>query len=487
MRFLRQSIIGFFFTALSLGLLIWAGQLVRDAIQTSMADERAAPPARERVFAVNVLEAKPQREVPELQTFGEIASRRTLELRAAVSGRVIFLAEGFEEGGKVQKGDVLVRIDPVDAEAAVARAQSDMADARAEGRDAARVLVIAGDELIAAQEQARLRDQAFTRQKDLAARGVATAAATEAAELAASSAKQAVLARRQAIAQAEARVDQAATGEARVNIALEEAQRRLAETVVTAPFDGSLSATNVVEGRLVTTNERLAALIDPDDLEVSFRVSTAQYARLLGEDGTILNADTRVTLEVAGFDLEALGQVSRASAATGEGQTGRLIFAALGRAAGFKPGDFVTVKVQEPALENVVRLPASAVDASNTVLVLGEENRLESIDITLLRRQGDEVLVRGPIEGRNVVKARSPLLGAGIAVKPLIRPDTSKTISPKAPEMVALSDERRAKIVAFITNNKRIPKDRKEMILARLAEPEVPAKMVERIESRMGG
>ncbi|WP_150122302.1 HlyD family efflux transporter periplasmic adaptor subunit, partial [Sulfitobacter sp. HI0129] len=104
-----------------------------------------------------------------------------------------------------------------------------------------------------------------------------TATATETAELAASSARGAVLSRRQAAAQGEARVDQAATRILRAELALAEAQRRLAETAVVAPFDGTLSETNVVAGRLVAANERLAELIDPDDLEVSFRVSTAQY------------------------------------------------------------------------------------------------------------------------------------------------------------------------------------------------------------------
>ncbi|MEH6644549.1 efflux RND transporter periplasmic adaptor subunit [Sulfitobacter sp.] len=483
MRFLRQSMIGLFLASVTLGLLVWAVQMIGGAVQTRMSDSPEVPPARERVFTVNVITAEAGTHTPVLESFGEIASRRTLELRAAEAGRVIALAEEFQDGGTVRAGDVLVRLDPADAEAAVQRAQNDLADAWAEARDAARGLGLARDELAAAQDQAELRDRAAKRQVDLAGRGVGTAAASETAELAASAARQAVLSRRQALAQAEARVDQAATSTARVEIALAEAQRRLDETILAAPFDGTLSATTVVEGRLVSANERLAELIDPDDLEVSFRLSTAQYARLLDERGAILKSDVRVTLDVAGVDLEARGIVTRTSAAAGEGLTGRLLFASLGAAAGFKLGDFVTVRVQEPALKNAIRLPASAVDAADNVLVLGAEDRLEAASVEVLRRVGDDVLVRGDILGREVVEARSPLLGAGIAVKPMRKGAQKST----EPEMLELTEERRAKLVAFVEGNKRMPEEAKARVLAQLAEPQVPAQMVKRIESRMGG
>ena len=483
MRFLRQSMIGLFLAAATFGLLVFAVSLVGGAVSERMAKDPKAPPARERVFSVNVVTAQAVDVAPFLESFGEVYSRRQLELRTAEGGRVIELAEGFEDGGTVKAGAVLVRLDPADAQATVERAASDLADAKAEGRDAARSLELARDDLVASEEQAALRQRAYERQRDLADRGVGTASLTETAELAASAARQSVVSRRQAVAQGEARVDQAATRQARAEIALAEANRRLEDTVLTAPFDGTLSATDVVVGRLVSPNERLAELIDPDDLEVSFRLSTAQYARLLDGAGQLIRADVSVTLDVAGVDLEARGQISRASAAAGEGATGRLIFALLERSVGFKPGDFVTVRVQEPLLENVFRLPASAIDAQGEVLVLDGENRLESVAVTLLRRQGDDVLVRGPIAGRQVVETRSPLLGAGIAVKPLQR----GAAVPEGPEMLELTEERRAKLVAFVEGNQRMPEAAKARVLARLAEPKVPAQMVARIESRMGG
>ncbi len=485
MRFLRQSLTGLFLASLMLALLVYAGQLVFGAVQSRMADDARPPQARERVFAVNVRTARMETVTPVLPAFGQVLSRRTLELRAAVGGRVIWLAEGFEDGGNVTAGQDLVRIDPADAQSALDRARSDLLDAEAEQRDAARALTLARDELSAARDQEDLRNRAFQRQTNLQERGVGTAATVETAELALAAARQVVLARRQAVAQAEARVDQAATRLARMRIALADAERALADTTITASFDGTLSNVTLVEGRLVSANEKLAELIDPDALEVAFRVSTAQYARLLDEMGDLTTAPVTATLDVSGAALRASGRISRDSAAAGDGQTGRMIYARLADAPGFKPGDFVTVAVDEPPVERVARLPASALDASGTVLVLGAEDRLEALPVELVRRQGDEVLLRGAgLAGREVVIGRTPLLGAGIRVRPL-----REEAQDEAPEatLLELSAERRARLVAFVEANNRMPDEVKARVLAQLGGDRVPAQLVERIESRMGG
>jgi RND family efflux transporter MFP subunit len=486
MRFLRQSLTGLLLVSLTLALLIYAGQMVFDAVRARMAHEGRPPQAQERVFVVAVRTAAFGEATPVLGAFGQVQSRRTLELRAAAGGRVIWLAPEFQEGGSVRAGQELVRIDPVDAGAAQDRAQSDVLDAEAETRDAARALDLARDELAAAEEQAVLRQHALTRQKDLQDRGVGTAAAVETAELAAAAARQAALARRQALSQAEARIDQAATRLARARIVLDSAARDLADTTMTAAFDGTLSGVTLVEGRLVSVNEKLAELVDPAALEVAFRISTGQYARLLDDQGALIGSPVTVSLDIAGANLIATGTVSRDSAAVGEGQSGRLVFARLDNAPGFKPGDFVTVTVEEPAVANVARLPASALGADGKVLVLDPDDRLQALAVDLIRRQGDEVLLRGAgLEGREVVIGRTPLLGAGIRVRPL-REDASAEV-PQEPDMVDLSEERRDRLVAFVEGNTRLPEDVKARVLGALASGRVPAQMVQRIESRMGG
>jgi membrane fusion protein, multidrug efflux system len=77
-------------------------------------------------------------------------------------------------------------------------------------------------------------------------------------------------------------------------------------------------------------------------------------------------------------------------------------------------------------------------------------------------------------------------LGAGIKVKP-VRPAGPGAEAPQAPEMIALTPERRAKLVAMVEGNNRMPAEAKARILSQLANEEVPVRVVERLESRMGG
>lgn len=482
MRFLRQSLVGVFLASLTLALLFVAAQIISGAVQDVLTRENEQPQARERVFAVTVRQAELETVTPYLEAFGEVQSRRRLELRAALGGRVVALADDFEDGGTVTAGEVLVELDPADAQSALDRAKSDLLDAQFEERDAERSLLLAQDELKSAEAQADLRDRALQRQRDLESRGVGATASVEEAELSAAAAQQSVLARRIALAQAESRVDQATTLFARARIALEAAERDLDDMTVRARFGGTLTDVTLVEGRLVSANEKLAELVDPNALEVAFRVSTAQFVRLLDDTGALIDAPVTVSLEVTGTDLTAQGRISRDSGSAGEGQTGRLIFARLDTVSGFKPGDFVTVTVQEQPLDAVVRLPSSVLDAAGTVLVLGADDRLEALPVQLIRRQGDEVLLRGEgLEGREVVIGRTPLLGSGVRVRPL------RVEANADADMVELTDTQRAQLMAQVEASEGMPQDVKSRMLGQLEAAQVPASLVRRIENRAGG
>ena len=391
------------------------------------------------------------------------------------------------DGGRVQEGELIVKIDPRDAQSARDRIAADLRDAEAETRDADRSLVLERDEVAAAEQQAVLRQQALTRQNDLATRGVGTTAAVETAELALSGANQAVLSRRQVLAQAQARLDQAATRLDRARLNLADADRVVADTEIFAPFSGILTDVNIAQGVRVTSNEHLGDLIENDNLEVSFRLSTVQYARLTEADGTLGNADVVVALDAQDLRLEATGQITRESANVGDGQTGRLLFARLDTAAGLRSGDFVTVTITEPELRGVALVPSTAIGSNGSALLLADGNRLEEIPVDVLRRQGDDVIIRAPaLYGQQIVAERSPLLGAGIAVQPI---DPNAAAEPAAPatqpEMIALDPERRARLIEFVEGS-RMPPPVKTRILGQLEEGDVPADVVNRLEDRMG-
>ena len=485
MRFLGRGLIGLLLFSLALGLLGLAGNTIKVAVQDRMNQEPRAQKARERTFAVKVVPAEVTSINPTLNAFGEIQSRKTLDLRMAASGQIQELSTNFVEGGSVRSGELLIRLDDSNYQTAVDLAENNLIDAKNEVMESARNLSFSKEELAAAEEQEKLRLRALTRQKDLVERGVGTAAALENAELSASGATQAVLSRKAAVDQAKNRGAQAETRLVRAELALKDAKRKLEDTELYAEFSGLLSGVSLVKGGIVSANERLGQLIDPKVLEVSFKISTQQYTRLLNDNGELLKVPVSVALTSTDQGLDADGVIIRDSASVAKGQTGRQVYARLTKSVGFKPGDFVAVKVEEPTLNWVVKLPSTALDASNNVLLLGEGERLEEAQVRLMRRQGNEVIVRSrDLSGKEIVAQRTPVLGAGIKVKPIRSGEENKVAEV---EMLELTEERRAKLISAIETNGYIPKSAKKRIIGQLTQPKVPADVVARIESRMGG
>lgn len=483
MRFLRRALSGLFLISVTIGVLAFGVDMLRGTLAERANREERSFPSRERVFAVNVVPFEPGQITPQLRAFGEVQSRRTLDIRPATGGTVVEVAENVIDGGRVEAGQLLLRLDPANAATALTLREADLAEAEAELREARRALTLAGDEVLAAEVQADLRNTALERQRSLVERGVGTSAAVEQAELALSSAQASILSRRLASQQAEARVDLGIARVSRAQVNVAEAKRNLSETAIHAEFSGTLAEVSITRGGIVSNGERLAQLVDRDALEVAIRVSTQQYSRLVN-DGRLTDAAVTITLDVMGQEVAATGQLVRESPAVGEGQTGRLLYAAIEGASTLRPGDFVSVAIQEPAIGFAALLPATAV-SNDEVLVVGEGDRLEAATVRLLRRQGDNVIVRSrDLAGRRIVAERSPVLGAGIKVRPL-SPDTP--MEAEAPATIALDPDRRAKLIAFVDANTRMPAAAKQRVLDSLQKDKVPEALVTRLEGRMGG
>lgn len=484
MRFLTRSLIGMALLALTLALLAAAAGNIVGAVKERAAREEQPRRADERVFTVQAAPFEVGTADPVMTAYGEISSWRSLELRSAASGRLTELSPVFRDGAFVEEGALLFAIDPADAQTAVDLALASIQETEAELADAQAAKGLAELELEASSEQRQLQAHALTRQQDLLARGVGSNAAVDNATLALASARQTELARRQSLAQADSRIARAQITLERNRIGLGEAERRLAETRMVAPFDGILSQVGAVKGRMVGTNEQLAILVDPTALEVAFQVSNAQFSRLIDARGALLPVDVTATLDLPGAPIPVKGQLDRAGAEVGEGQTGRQLFASIGDAAAniLRPGDFMRVEIAEPQLRDVAVIPASAVSSDGRMLLIGDGDRLEAASVTILRRQADSVIIGAVPAEREYVVRLQPQLGAGVKVK-VFRPGAGF----EEKEMVVLDPARRDALIAAVEANTRMPSQAKDRILGQLRAEKVPAETVERLEARMAG
>ncbi len=419
MRFLLRGLIGLALTLLTVAFIGAGAWKLYEARQAT--DEGRDRGPRERAFAVPVEVLTPVSMTPETRAYGEIEAWRKLELRAAAGGEIVDVAPNFRDGAAVKEGDLLFLVDPAEAKAEFADSEAAVAEAEAEKAESVEALEVAKLERASAERQRDLRAQALARQQDLKERGFGTDAAIEQAELEFSSAEQSLSSRRAALVAASKRVERAALSIRRAEIARDEAARDLADTRQTAPFSGLLSDVEIFLGERVTGTEALGVLIDPAALEVKFQVSNSEFSRLIDRNGSLTAAPVTVTLKLGEREVATVGRVARVSAVSDRDSGGRFLYARLETGADtlLRPGDFVTVSITEPELTEVAVVPAGAVSRDGRILVLDDQNRIQEIQTSIVRRVGDKVALRGVPFGAKYVTERAPQLGPGVQVRPI--------------------------------------------------------------------
>lgn len=486
-----RAAFGLVIAALSLALVLLAVGQVYQALSVagSEAPEARKPKTRTYKVAVETLEAV--NFVPTIAAYGRVESANTLVVRSDVAGEITHLADHFVSGGTVHQGDLLFQIDPSRLETALALAKVDLQEALADVAEAESALELTLLEVDSARTQLELRRSALARQQDLQKRGLTTNSDVDAAILAFSVAEQTLIGRTQLKAQNEAKLEQSKIAVERRQIALNEAERTLKDASFYAPFDGILANVSGVLGGTVSVNEKLADLIDPNALEIPFRVTNTQFSRLLNDQGNLRKVELTASLQTGRQRFDLVAKLDRVSAEVGEGQVGRLVYARINADQPnlVMPGDFVSLSIPERQLQDVFLLPATAITADGRVLLLGEGNRLIDQPVNVIRQQGDQVVVKGLNAGDHFVVARAPELGSGVTVETVAATESALSVPQSSesaePDTIALDDERRAKLIAFVEGNEGMQAASKERVLAELAKPEVSREVVEKFEAKM--
>lgn len=494
MQAAMRALSGLLITIVTCGLLGLAGWNLYASI--AAAGGKRQPSSRERSYAVDTgtLEAASAQSL--ITAYGQIHAWNTLEIRAPVQGAITDLSSSFRDGMTVEKGELLFRIEPetlerrvVDAEAAVAQARSELVEATA-------ALEHLKSEVATANAQVAVRKSDVERKTTLRARKLVTATVLDEVVLALSAAKQAVTAKEQALLAGQSRIELATRNVERAELSLADARKSRADANYRAPFSGRLDGVAATLGERVSQNEKLATLIDPNALEVSLRLRPHEFARVLPSHATGKLAPLPITavLDLKDRTVEVTGVLDRPAAVTDASQGGRIVFAKLldaGNSA-MRPGDFVTVYVKEPVLQNVAVIPAQAATEDGRILLINPDNRLTEVKAHIVRRQNDELIVDGVPFGAHYVSRRLPYLAAGVKVEPRSKPGSpEKLVSTQSEsrsfEMVALSQARRTALIAYLKSNTSMPAARRDRAIKALGEPKAPRRLIERLERQIAG
>ena len=491
MNFLLRSFLGLIILSITLGFLIFGSFVLIEALKkrSEKSDNRRFQ--KERVFAVNVETLNKQIASPKILSYGEIYSKRMLEIRPLVSGRLDYVSEKFVEGGYVKSGDILFRLNQKDYLNELEIAEIDLEDTKAQLSEAISKLDYANLEFEVSESQLSLRKNALDRQTQLAESGLITSSQLENTQLAYSSSKQQFLNKQNLVKSSKNAIDKLKIQLKRRSISIDKAKRNLDETEIKAPFDGIIASVNILPGSVINKNEKLGTLLDPNSLEVMFNLSANEFARVIDKDGKLLNLDITAYLKLSNNDIPFSGKIERINPEIMNIGSGRKLFASinLGENKTLRPGDFVVLEIKEPSLKNITVLPSSAVTIDGKIFILEEDNRLKEIEVTILRRQGNEVIVSGAPTDKEYVMQRSPQLGNGLKIKPLRKKDREISNSvnlSKNNELVTISPEKQKKLINILDKLDRMPKSVKDRLYEEINSGKIKAKTLNRLEKNMG-
>lgn len=343
---------------------------------------------------------------------GTVQPRTRSTLVPEVAGMIVEMSPSFRPGGFFEKGEVLLKLDPVDYETAVTVAQASVALAK----------------VTLAEEEAR-SEQALENWKALGRQGTPGEFAARGPQVARAKAD---------LAAAEARVVKA--------------QRDLQRTIIRAPYAGQVLEHAVDVGQYVGQGTTLGRIFATDYVEIRLPLPEreSQFIRLPERyrDGaaSVAPAKVRLLTHAAGRPVAWEGRLVRVESALDESTRQTTAVAQIDdpfakRADGAPPlkiGQFIEAEVEGDPLQDMFVIPRSAVRAGNEIILITAKDTLRRMNVEPVVATTEHIVVaanlpKGPQEGDVLCLTPIPFPADGAQVKSVIRgePDKEAVASPK--------------------------------------------------------
>ncbi len=313
---------------------------------------------------------------------GSVRPLQQTRLTARVSGPIEWISPAFYAGGAFQEGEVLLRLDPLPYESALAEARSRLALA----------------------EAAWLQEQ-------------------EAAEQARRDWERLGAGAPNPLALRQPQLDKAAADREAALAAVAMAARNLEHTRIRAPYDGRVEAKHVDVGQAIAAQATvLADIFATAALEVPLPITLDELAFL----DPAAEPPVRLSAEVAGLRHEWRARLVRVAATVDPRSRLVTVFARVeppytsNHGMELKPGLFVRAEIEGRTLPEAARIPRAALQPGGHVYLLDHDNRLRLARPELARTDTDWAIARAGLRPGDRI-CLTPLLSfaEGMRVEPV--------------------------------------------------------------------
>jgi membrane fusion protein (multidrug efflux system) len=326
--------------------------------QGSAPVQAAAPVARNAGVPVEVSKIERATVNEEVEALGTLAADESVVIAPEIAGRVIAL--GFKEGERVEKGQLLVKLDTAILDAELKQQQADLGLAR----------------------------DTFERNRSLSQRGVGTQVALD---------------------EASAKL---ASAEARVQLS----QAKLAQSAMMAPFHGVVGLRSVSVGDYVSVGKQLITLTNIDPIKVDFRVPEIFLAQVKLGQSISIKVDAVPGKEFQGriFAVDPVVDVN--------GRAIKLRATVPNADLVLKPGLFARVTIVVDRRENAMLIPESAIvpDGIGKIVYVVDNGKAKRVAVELGKRLPGKVeIVKGLTPEMVVISSGQMRLrdGSTLAIK----------------------------------------------------------------------
>jgi RND family efflux transporter MFP subunit len=368
-----------------------------EAQQNRVQTPRPAIP--EQALEISTLTANTGSYAATIKASGIVKPRYSLTMTSQVSGEVISISNQFETGQVVKKGHILGQLQNSELNSAVASAKNTLATAE-----------------LALKEEARQGEQA---RAEWAAAGFKGDPDSD------------LVLREPQFEAAKADVESA-------KAALSNAQTKLKHTQLTSPFNALVVARNISLGSYLSSGSEIGTLYSVDRADIKIDLSNSDWLKL-PDTKTLLKDGWPALISSIDNNDTWQGKIISVNQHIDETTRMRSLLVSLDRpldqTPALIPGAFIEVSIQGKRLDNLWRLPNTALSQKSEIWYIDQDSRLAAFETTPRFVDSKYVYIQVPTSMLNkpyevLVQPYNSYL-KGTLVKPLnISTSTDKSLKP---------------------------------------------------------
>ncbi len=369
--------------------------------------------------SVKVMTANASSKVMTVEAYGTVKPRKLVKIAVEVPGRIEYIHPSFIEGGKINKGDLLIKIDQrsykLDRQAGLVRIKQARTDIESFKQDVSNL----ENDIELSKENVKLAKKELKRVKALTKNQFASKNSLDKVEQQHLQAKIGLQNIQNRYTLTDTLMEQKVAALAMARVDYQKADLAYQKTQIYAQFDGLVLEKYAESGEYVNPGQMLGSIYQKGNLDVDVRIplEKMRWIESIFESGTTPKATIVIANSNGGISYTWNARVARVKAKIDE--TTRTLPMTLEiettnkeikELFNIKPGTFVKCSIMGETFNNVFMLPRYLLKRNDTVFVV-QENKLKIKQVSVLRKFENEVFINeGLTPGDKIIS--SPLPGA---------------------------------------------------------------------------